>query len=180
MVYFFIKLIVQQCFYTPSPICKLRFNELACFKTSFPQKGSVLKLCFRLIKIHIYSTRTGRFLLFSCRVHTPFFNKLYLARNIQLRLSVFFPIPLFLALGSSLSQADLSPACFGVFGNLSGKLQCFPVCLTYVPKAVCVIVFSISSFSSSGIPLIPTSRNPLMIIPTASSSVSPLAIRYST
>lgn len=62
---------VEIHFYTPSPILKLRFNELACFGV-LPQRNLILNYS-RLIKIHIYSTKTGRFLLFSCRIHTPFF-----------------------------------------------------------------------------------------------------------
>ncbi len=127
---------------------------------------------FLLINIHIYSTKSRQVSPFILPDTNILFSiKVYLTGKICLLLQVSPTGPLLFLL-----KADLSR----IMVYTPEKPYSFPVAGTYVPKAVCVIVFSISFFSSSGIPFIPTSRKPLMIIPIASSSVSPLAIRYST
>ena len=129
-----------------------------------------------LVKIHLYhkSRQVSPFLL--PEPHTLFSIKKYLILFSIVKpvfSNVFFSGCLFPS-----RQFDLFPKAFSE--KFFRETQKSPACRNYIPRAVCAIVFSISSLSSSGIPLIPTSRKPLMIIPTASSSVSPLAIRYST
>ena len=130
-----------------------------------------------LVKIHLYhkSRQVSPFLL--PEPHTLFSIKKipdsFLNCKTWLSQCFFQRLPLPLPAVRSFSS--------GFFREVfPGRLRSPPACRNYIPRAVCAIVFSISSLSSSGIPLIPTSRKPLMIIPTASSSVSPLAIRYST